>query len=753
MKRFIPLLVVIVLLAMGVPALAADNPVPEIEWEKTFGGVDYDFPYSVQQTSDDGYITVGGTESYGAGGWFDVYLIKTDASGNKDWEKTFGGSGDWDNGFSVQQTSDGGYIVAGETDSYGAGYTDVYLIKTDASGNLTWEKTFGGSATDCAYSLDQTTDGGYIVAGKTSSYGAGYSDVYLIKTDASGNKDWEKTFGGSAMDYAHYVQQTADGGYIVAGTTASYGAGGEDFYLVKTDASGNKEWEKTLGGSSDDCGYSAQQTTDGGYIVAGCTISYGVGGGDVYLVKTDASGNKEWEKTFGGNAFDVAVYVEQTTDGGYIAFGNTDSFGAGGADLYLIKTDASGNMEWEKTIGGSGWEYAYSAQQTSDGGYITVGETDSYGAGGGDVYMVKLGTGINNTPVGENVTVSLPDGTATFPEVHESGNTTITTSTENPGGPTPSDYYVLGGEFVEITTTANYTGPVTVGVRYDESQVADEESLVIFHWDGSDWVDITTSVDTVENIVYGQVASLSSFCLGEPGVPPIADAGDPYLTLVDQSVELDGSASYDPDGTIVSYDWDFGDNTTGTGALVSHTYTAVGVYIASLTVTDDRGAKASDATMVVVYDPAAGSVTGGGWIDSPEGAYTADPSLIGKANFGFVSKYKKGADVPTGQTEFRFRVAGLDFHSTSYEWLVVAGARAKFKGEGTINGESPYKFKLTAIDADINPDDSFDIDRFRIKIWEEIGGEEAVIYDNALGDDSDNATTEIGGGSIMIHEG
>jgi len=270
-----------------------------------------------------------------------------------------------------------------------------------------------------------------------------------------------------------------------------------------------------------------------------------------------------WDKTFGVIDHDRADAVLQTTDGGYILVGRTSSYGVGG-DFYLVKTDASGNTEWEKTIGGSSHDFAYSVQQATDGGYIIAGYTDSYGEGGGDVYLVKVSPVIN-TPVGSDVTVSLESADVTFLGVSESGVTTATTSTENPGGPTPSDYYVIEGEFIEITTTASYTSPVTVGLRYDESQVGDEESLVLFHWNGSAWEDITTYVDTVENIVYGQVASLSSFFLGEPTVLPVADAGGPYLVQVDCSVDLDGSASYHPDGTIVSYDWSFGDNTTGTG--------------------------------------------------------------------------------------------------------------------------------------------------------------------------------------------
>jgi len=167
---------------------------------------------------------------------------------------------------------------------------------------------------------------------------------------------------------------------------------------------------------------------------------------------------------------------------------------------------------------------------------------------------------------------------------------------------------------------------------------------------------------------------------------------------------------------------------------------------------DDENVSLDECALLAVYDPNGGFVTGGGWIDSPAGAYTADPTLTGKATFGFVSKYKKGATTPTGVTEFQFKVAGLNFHSDSYEWLVVAGAGAKYKGVGTINGEGEYNFILSAIDADINENDNFDIDRFRIRIWEEDDdGVEIVKYDNGLGDDSEDAITEIGGGSIVVH--
>jgi hypothetical protein len=315
----------------------------------------------------------------------DVYLVKADASGNQQWYKTFGGVG-WEAGYSVQQTADGGYVIAGGTNSYGVN-GDVRLIKTDASGDSTWTRTFGDSATQYCYSGQQTADGGYIMAG-THYWGVGSADVYLVKADANGKLTWSHTYGGPDEDWGRSVWQTADGGYIIAGNTASYGAGNADVYLIKTDANGDLAWYKTYGGPGWDDGYSVQQTADGGYIIVGYTASGGAEP-DVYLIKTDAGGNQTWFKTFGGSAADYGWSVQQTADGGYIITGQTDSYGAGSADVYLIKTDASGNQTWYKTFGGSAADRGWSVQQTTDGGYIITGETNSYGAGSADVYLIK----------------------------------------------------------------------------------------------------------------------------------------------------------------------------------------------------------------------------------------------------------------------------------------------------------------------------------------------------------------------------
>jgi len=214
--------------------------------------------------------------------------VKTDANGNIQWAKTYGGTSD-EGAYSVQQTSDGGYIVAGYTESFGAGYADAFLIKTDANGNVIWAKTYGGTGYDKASSVQQTSDGGYIVAGYTESFSAGYIDVFLVKTDANGNIMWAKTYGVTDIDGAFSVQQTSDGGYIVAGITHSFDVDSADIFLIKTDANGNVQWAKTYGGTDDDWAYSVQQTSDGGYIVAGWTGSWPYY--DIFLIKTDANGN------------------------------------------------------------------------------------------------------------------------------------------------------------------------------------------------------------------------------------------------------------------------------------------------------------------------------------------------------------------------------------------------------------------------------------------------------------------------------
>jgi hypothetical protein len=349
-------------------------------WQRTYGGAGDDAGLSVRQITDGGYIVAGYTNTYGNN--YQVYLIKVNVSGDTLWTRTYGGANS-DQGRSVRQTSDGGYIIAGVYD-WNQSNPQVYLIKTNASGNTLWARTYGGFANDGGYSVRQTSDGGYIVAGYSLSFG-NVVQVYLIKTDASGDTLWTRTCGGAGIDEGYSVQQTTDGGYIIAGQSTSFG-GMNQVYLIKTSASGDTIWTRTFGGANEDFGFSVQQTSDSGYIVTGYFTT--ATNTKVYLIKTNASGDTLWTRIYGGTGYDGGRSVQQTTDGGHIVAGYTGSFGAGGSDVYLIKTNANGDTLWTKTYGGTGDDGACSIQQTSDTGYIVAGEATSSGYGT-QVYLIK----------------------------------------------------------------------------------------------------------------------------------------------------------------------------------------------------------------------------------------------------------------------------------------------------------------------------------------------------------------------------
>ncbi|MCX6353681.1 MAG: S8 family serine peptidase [Candidatus Aureabacteria bacterium] len=312
------------------------NPISEFG---IFGGGKDDWASSIRQTSDDGYIVGGYTSSYGAG-YEDALILKLDPSGTQTWARAFGGSGNI-RANAIEQTSDGGYIAAGSTDT---GSTDVLILKLDSSGNQIWAKTFGGNDIDAAFSIQETSDGGYIVAGDT--YSSGISDFLILKLDSSGNKAWARTFGGSYWDEAKSIQQTSDGGYIVAGSTYNNETRYDDFLILKLDSSGNQTWAKSFGGISDDDPSSIQQTSDGGYIVGGYTYESGVPSSDFLVLKLDSSGNQIWARTLRGRGYDYASSIQQTSDGGYVVAGGTGAsyYGSGNMDVLIFKLDSSGNI-------------------------------------------------------------------------------------------------------------------------------------------------------------------------------------------------------------------------------------------------------------------------------------------------------------------------------------------------------------------------------------------------------------------------
>ena len=366
---------------VSAPAIAQ---APDTLWTRTYGGAYNDYGYSVQECANGDFIIAGGTESFSD--WYDVYLIRTDADGDTLWTKTYGGTCS-DYGCSVQECAEGGFIIAGATGSFGAGSYDVYLIRTNADGDTLWTKTYGRTGGDYGCSVQECDEGGFIIAGKTYSFGVYAYFGYLIRTNANGDTLWTKTY---SRDYGCSVQECASGGFIIAGETDYSLPFLTDIYLMRTDSDGTPLWTKTYGGTGYDGGNSVQECDEGGFIIAGRTTSFGAGSNDVYLVRTDTDGNTLWTKTYGETNPDYGYSVQECDEGGFIIAGYTRSFGAGGSDVYLIRTDTNGDTLWTKTYGGTGGDYGKSVQECVEGGFIIAGRTYSFGAGGSDVYLIRI---------------------------------------------------------------------------------------------------------------------------------------------------------------------------------------------------------------------------------------------------------------------------------------------------------------------------------------------------------------------------
>jgi hypothetical protein len=371
-----------------------------VSWAKTYGGRSKDScaeHLPIQETSDGGYIVLGTTQSFGPGGE-DIWILKLNSSGGIEWQRIYGAF-HHDRGWSIQQTSDGGYIVGGTTKSFGAGHTDVWILKLDSSGGIEWQRTYGGTFWDGTPFIQEAADGGYIVSAGTDSFGAGGGDSWILKLASSGDIEWQRTYGGSLGDGLGCPQLTSDGGYIVAGSTDSFGAGLGDLWILKLNSSGDIEWQHTYGGISYDWATDIKLTSDGGYIVSGVTMDFGRYG-NFLILKLNSSGDIEWQRAYGGGFMDYPWSIQQTIDGGYIVAGYTESFDQQNRwlDASVIKLSSSGDIEWEEAYGGAVDELAWSIQQTSDGGYIVAGESyplpdeggDVYGAGSEDLLILKI---------------------------------------------------------------------------------------------------------------------------------------------------------------------------------------------------------------------------------------------------------------------------------------------------------------------------------------------------------------------------
>lgn len=492
---FAVMLTVLILTGTG---YARASP-PEEEWNRTYGGSGIERAEHFRQTSDGGYILAGTTrlcEDCSR----DIWLVRTDPNGNEQWNKTIGAPHISSFDF-IQQTQDGGYILAGRTVSSGINRRDILLAKTDTNGNEQWNKTFELDGYEETSYVWQTSDGGYVLAGHIH---IGDSDALLIKTDKDGNPEWNKTYGGNNSEWVNSVQQTFDGCFIILGGTESYGSGKSDIWLVRTDHEGEEQWNKTYGGNSRDWANSVQETFDGGFIIAGNTESYGAGHTDLFLVKTDLNGNEQWNRRFGGWNHEFNSHLEQTTDGGYILGGRTLTFDG---NYWLIKTDADGNMQWDRTFD----QRLESFLQISDGCFVFTRVTGS--KQDGNILLTKTD----------------PDGVEQWEKSFEGDNIHSVLQTSDGG-------YILAGDK-----------------------------------DSDFWL-----------------VKLSK----EGPVPTALFRYNPLYFGVNQTITFDASLSYDPDGNITNYQWDFGDGilTNTTEKIISHSYDQKGKYNVVLTVMDNEGA-------------------------------------------------------------------------------------------------------------------------------------------------------------------
>jgi fibronectin type 3 domain-containing protein/predicted secreted protein len=339
-------------------------------WAKTYGGSSDDVVTSLQQTADGGYIVAGVSDSYTINK-STSWVLKLDPGGAISWQKSYGSCRVLS---SARQTTDAGFIM-------GARYFDTYtaydfiLVKLDSNGAISWQKKYGQSGSENLSCVRETSDGGYIAAGSTTS------QILILKLDSSGAVSWAKAYLGTPC-FANSIQETIDGGYVVAGMTGAFGAGGYDCWVLKLDSTGAVAWQKTYGGSGNDSGSCIDQTDDGGYIVAGSLSD------KFWVLKLNSAGAVSWQKLFGG----VGGYsIEQTTDGGYIVCGY---IGSPGDDLWILKLNSNGEVAWQRKYGGSGSDQPCSIQQTNEGGYIVAGSTNSFGAGKNDYWLLKIpGTG------------------------------------------------------------------------------------------------------------------------------------------------------------------------------------------------------------------------------------------------------------------------------------------------------------------------------------------------------------------------
>jgi len=462
-------------ITVPVTTITSDVQTDSTLWSKTYGGTLADGGKCVRPTSDGGVIIAGYTYSFGSGN-ADLYLIKTNSDGIEQWSKTIGGSGR-DFGNEILQLADGGFLVIGTTYSKGAGDADLWLVKTDSTGNLIWDKTYGGAGMDIGKSIQVTPDGKILLLGYTESNGAVEDDIFFIKTDAAGNIIWTHTYTGDIRsDLGLSLIQTIDGNYALLGATGYFqenlsGDCNRDMFLVLTDTAGTVLWNKKYdyvnsGHTNQQFGNAICQTSDKGFLLAGNSDVFYADLLQVQLFKTDSLGNTKWSRRIGmGIGYDYGNSAMITDQKDIVVCGTTKSFTGSNNNLYCFKLNENGQLQWQQSLGSTGYEWGASVCQTTDGNYVLLGQTNSYGAGSYDVWLVKMQNtttalpenkkkvnenriSLNPNPVKDNVVVSGLIGNVSFAIFNLFGEKVFEASTKGPEatihcGNLPSGCYIF----------------------------------------------------------------------------------------------------------------------------------------------------------------------------------------------------------------------------------------------------------------------------------------------------------------------
>ncbi|MBI4242455.1 MAG: hypothetical protein HY606_00020 [Planctomycetes bacterium] len=384
-------------------------------WAKTYGGSGFEFNPKIAKTND-GQFIIAVDGSFGLNG--DFWVFKIDDKGSIIWQKSYGGTS-YENIRDISVTEDNGCMLVGSTESFGAGNEDFWILKLNSSGAIEWQRAIGGVNDDRAMSVATTSDG-YIVAGYTYSFGNGWTDYFVVKLSKSGDVQWQKSYGGDGHDNAKSVVETGNGSFLVIGISSSFSIANA-MWIIEIDASGSILWQKTYT-EVYEVNY-AIRTSDGNYLVAGFMYETGAGW-DSVLVKFDANGLIIWQRKYGASGTEQAESVVETSDGGYLLVGRTDSFGFGGDDISVIKLQSDGSISWQKAFGGSRLDFGHSILQLDDGKIMMTGTTSSFGTIiANDVIIIKTAVDGSGLSIGK-------DSNLTFSTTNIASSDTFVTALE-----------------------------------------------------------------------------------------------------------------------------------------------------------------------------------------------------------------------------------------------------------------------------------------------------------------------------------